>query len=205
MGLGAAMVASSLISGGMGMIGNEMSSKHTLEMMQAQQRFQKKMSDTAHQREVKDLKAAGLNPILSAGGQGATVPPAAIGTSPDYGSTLGNMVSKGVSSALAYNQIKETKARAEMQKVEATLSREMLKYFKENPTLKKTILGGMLGSKAGISNIGALVGTVDTMKNTLSPKGTDAKSQSTLMKPMRIPKKSPAWWLYPSTVNVPKK
>lgn len=66
------------------------------EQAQVNRDWQKMMSDTAHQREVQDLLAAGLNPVLSAsGGNGAAVGSGATassqGTATGAHATAGNV------------------------------------------------------------------------------------------------------------------
>lgn len=64
-----------IVSGLFGMVSQDSANQANARQAAQQMQFQERMSGSAHQREVADLRAAGLNPILSAtGGPGASTP-----------------------------------------------------------------------------------------------------------------------------------
>lgn len=75
-----AQIGAALTGGLFNMGAQDSANRTNRRIANDQMAFQERMSNTAHQREVKDLMAAGLNPNLSAGGNGSSTPAGASAT-----------------------------------------------------------------------------------------------------------------------------
>lgn len=115
-------------------------------------RFQAVMAKNAHQFEVKDLIAAGLNPILSAGGSGAKASGGAQASIAD----LGASVSKGVTTALAAKTLKAElpakRSASAIAEMEEEQRRKQYDFLAKNPRFADAYYAGRLAREAGMNS-----------------------------------------------------
>lgn len=109
---------SNLTSGAIGITANRKAQKRQYEyqkrLQESQQNWLAEMSNTAHVREMQDLRNAGLNPLLTAtGGNGASTPSAGMGS---IGLTNdGDIAMQSASNALQFKRIKNEQKLQEAQ------------------------------------------------------------------------------------------
>lgn len=118
-------ITSGIVAGGVGLAGNFLTNQASSAQAQHQMDFQRDMANTAHQREVTDLRAAGLNPILSAGGSGSATPGGAMGTVSDFGGSLSTGVKVAQQQQMQNKQLEQLESQ-----IDNTHADEYLKKHK---------------------------------------------------------------------------
>lgn len=128
----------------MGIIGSSIAAGVNVNIARANRDFQERMSNTAYQRAMADLRKAGLNPMLAAKLGGATTPPGsavAVGDIGDLANTAGELAKlpgkvrtqnkmlqaqlTGAINSAAKEAALEKKARAETSIIEAGMAKAM--------------------------------------------------------------------------------
>jgi hypothetical protein len=123
------VIAGSLITAGASLLGSRSSARQSQRNAREQMRFQANQSATGYQRAIADMKKAGLNPMLAAKLGPAPAMSGAMGSVPDYGSSITSGLNAGAN--VAQSSASYAKTKAETNRVELETRIKELKDLPE--------------------------------------------------------------------------
>lgn len=129
-------------------LGGLMSNSSASKEAAANRDWQKMMSDSAHMREVRDLVGAGLNPMLSVNGGGASTPSGAVASQSNPFSGLGDHVN----SALRMSNVEKMDAetRREQMKINAEIGKWQVTEMESKSALNEALITKTLQENANL-------------------------------------------------------
>ncbi len=182
MGWGAAI---SGIAAGLGAAsGQSAANSRNWQIAKKQMEFQERMSNTAVQRRMEDMRLAGINPLL-AGKWEASSPAGAQ-------ATMQNALGQGISSAMQAMQLRTAikKANADVANTEANTAYTKDKHniIKPGGALGKILSGGIAGL---VGHDPDAQGLVENLKSFLTDSNFSPESLPGVNKPKNFPKLGP--------------
>ena len=96
-----------------------------------QMNFQREMSNTSYQRQMADMRKAGLNPILAAKMGGASTPSGALAGTPNVSQTMASTVQQATQMRMAHAQVQTQQATAKKMQIENELLGDDLKMLRK--------------------------------------------------------------------------